>query len=56
MISNFPTIGFITGDGIGRDITPVARRVLDAAVAKAYQGNKKIIWQENDREYDKGSE
>src|SRR3990167_5658900 len=41
-----PEIGFIIGDGTGVDITPVALKVLDAAVQKAYRGKKKIMWQE----------
>ncbi|MDO8511590.1 MAG: isocitrate dehydrogenase (NADP(+)) [Nanoarchaeota archaeon] len=41
-----PEIGFIIGDGTGVDITPVALKVLDAAVQKAYHGKKKILWRE----------
>ena len=41
-----PVIPFIEGDGIGPDIWRAAVRVLDAAVEKAYQGNKKIHWLE----------
>ena len=41
-----PIIPFIEGDGIGVDITPVMIRVIDAAVAKAYGGKKKIHWME----------
>jgi len=41
-----PIIPFIEGDGTGVDITPVMRRVLDAAVAKAYSGKRKIEWME----------
>jgi isocitrate dehydrogenase len=41
-----PIIPFIEGDGIGVDITPVMRRVVDAAVAKAYSGKKSIAWME----------
>ena len=37
---------FIEGDGIGVDITPVMIKVIDAAVAKAYGGEKKIHWME----------
>ncbi len=40
------TVGFIEGDGIGPDIWRASRRVLDAAVAKAYAGDKQIIWRE----------
>ena len=39
-------MGYIIGDGIGVDITPVAITVLNAAVQKAYSGKKKIEWQE----------
>src|SRR3990167_9610593 len=41
-----PVIPFIEGDGIGVDITPVMRRVIDAAVKKAYQGKRQIAWME----------
>ncbi len=39
-------IPFIEGDGIGADITPPSLRVLDAALAKTYNGTKKITWLE----------
>jgi len=39
-------VPFIEGDGIGVDITPVMRRVVDAAVAKAYGGRRSIVWME----------
>ncbi len=39
-----PIIPVIEGDGIGRDIMKAARRVLDAAVEKAYHGKKRIVW------------
>jgi isocitrate dehydrogenase len=41
-----PIIPFIIGDGTGPDIWRAASRVLEAAVAKAYKGQKKIIWKE----------
>ncbi len=41
-----PIIPFIEGDGIGVDITPVMRRVVDAAVAKAYGGKRSVAWME----------
>jgi len=41
-----PIIPFIEGDGIGADITPVMQKVIDAAVAKAYDGTKQIQWME----------
>ena len=43
-VGNNPVIPFIQGDGIGIDITPVMRHVIDSAVEKAYDGNKKINW------------
>ncbi|WP_413436650.1 NADP-dependent isocitrate dehydrogenase [Sulfuriferula sp. GW1] len=41
-----PIIPFIEGDGTGVDITSVMRRVVDAAVAKAYGGKRSIAWME----------
>jgi len=41
-----PIIPFIEGDGIGIDVTPVMRKVIDAAVAKAYGGKRGIEWME----------
>ena len=41
-----PIIPFIEGDGTGMDITPVMIKVVDAAVAKAYGGQRKIHWME----------
>src|SRR5690625_5112531 len=41
-----PVIPFIEGDGIGPDIWSAASKVLDAAVEKAYNGEKKIEWKE----------
>ena len=41
-----PIIPYIEGDGTGIDITPVMIRVVDAAVAKAYGGKRKIAWME----------
>ncbi len=41
-----PIISFIEGDGTGVDITPPMMRVVDAAVAKAYGGKRKIAWME----------
>ncbi|MDD4962647.1 MAG: NADP-dependent isocitrate dehydrogenase [Gallionella sp.] len=45
-VPDHPIIPFIEGDGTGVDITPPMRRVVDAAVAKAYGGAKKIEWME----------
>ncbi len=41
-----PIVPFIEGDGIGVDITPVMKRVVDAAVEKAYGGRRAIAWME----------
>jgi isocitrate dehydrogenase len=41
-----PIIPYIEGDGTGVDITPVMLKVVDAAVAKAYGGKRKISWME----------
>ncbi|MBN9430524.1 MAG: NADP-dependent isocitrate dehydrogenase [Burkholderiales bacterium] len=41
-----PIIPYIEGDGTGFDITPVMLKVVDAAVAKAYGGKRKISWME----------
>ncbi len=45
-VPNQPIIPFIEGDGIGVDITPPMKKVVDAAVEKAYSGKKKIAWME----------
>ncbi|MCX7626914.1 MAG: NADP-dependent isocitrate dehydrogenase [Methylophilaceae bacterium] len=45
-VPDHPIIPFIEGDGIGVDITPTMRRVIDAAVAKAYHGRRAIAWME----------
>ena len=45
-VPDHPVIPFIEGDGIGVDITPVMLKVVDAAVAKVYGGQRKIHWME----------
>ncbi|MXQ54113.1 NADP-dependent isocitrate dehydrogenase [Shimazuella alba] len=45
-VPNHPVIPFIEGDGTGPDIWAASKRVLDAAVDKAYNGEKKIAWKE----------
>ncbi|MFA5960132.1 MAG: NADP-dependent isocitrate dehydrogenase [Tatlockia sp.] len=45
-IPNNPIIPFIEGDGIGVDVTPPMRAVVDAAVKKAYGDTRKIAWME----------
>jgi len=39
-----PILGYVEGDGIGVDITPASMKIWDAAVAKAYNGKRKIHW------------
>ena len=46
VVPNNPVVYYIEGDGIGVDITPVMIDVVDAAVKKAYSGEKKISWSE----------
>jgi isocitrate dehydrogenase len=45
-VPNHPIIPFIEGDGTGPDIWAASKRILDAAVEKAYRGEKKIAWYE----------
>ncbi|WBS04510.1 NADP-dependent isocitrate dehydrogenase [Pseudoduganella sp. SL102] len=45
-VPNQPIIPFIEGDGTGVDVTPVMLKVVDAAVAKAYGGARRISWME----------
>ncbi|WLR56096.1 NADP-dependent isocitrate dehydrogenase [Mesobacillus subterraneus] len=45
-VPNNPIVPFIEGDGTGPDIWAASVRVLDAAVEKAYKGEKKIVWKE----------
>lgn len=41
-----PVIPYILGDGIGTDVTPATIKVLDAAVEKAYDGKRRLVWWE----------
>jgi len=45
-VPNSPIIPFIEGDGIGPDIWAASERVLNAAVEKAYNGERKLVWKE----------
>lgn len=45
-VPNRPIVPFIEGDGIGVDVSPAMKTVVDAAVAKAYGGDKSIAWME----------
>lgn len=46
IVPSNPIIPFIEGDGIGMDITPVMRHVVDSAVRKAYGNSRQIVWME----------
>lgn len=46
VVPSNPTIPFVTGDGVGAEITPAMQQVLDAAVQKAYGGRRKLDWME----------
>lgn len=46
VVPNDPIIPFIEGDGIGVDVTPAMLKVVNAAVAKAYAGARRIAWME----------
>ena len=46
LVPNKPIIPYIEGDGTGVDISPVMMKVVDAAVAKAYEGSRQIQWME----------
>jgi len=45
-IPDDPIIYYIEGDGIGIDITPVMKKVVDSSVEKAYSGTRQIFWNE----------
>ena len=45
-VPNKPIIGYIEGDGVGVDISPVMLGVVDAVVKKAYKGEREIQWME----------
>ena len=44
VVGDRPIIGALRGDGIGLDITPAMKNVVEAAVKKAYGGKKEIVW------------
>ena len=46
IVPDNPTIPFIEGDGIGREITTQVQKIIDSAVEKSYSGKKKIDWLE----------
>jgi len=46
LIPDQPIIPYIEGDGVGQDIWPEAQKVIDAAIEKAYNGQRSIHWKE----------
>ncbi len=46
LVPSNPTIPYIEGDGVGAEITPVMKQIIDAAVEKCYNGERKIEWLE----------
>ena len=46
MVPDTPTIPFVEGDGVGAEVTPVMQAVVNAAVEKAYAGQREIEWKE----------
>ena len=46
LVPDVPTVPYITGDGVGAEITPSMQAVVDAAVQKAYGGKCRIEWKE----------
>ena len=58
-IPNDPIIPFIEGDGIGPDIWAATKKVVEAAIEKAYGGSKRIVWMEilaGEKAYDASGE
>lgn len=45
-VPDYPTIPYITGDGVGSEVTPAMQQVVNAAVQKAYAGKRRIEWKE----------
>ena len=45
-VPDVPTIPFITGDGVGAEITPAMQAIVDAAVDMSYGGVRRIEWKE----------
>ncbi len=46
IVPDQPIIPYIEGDGVGQDIWPAAQKVIDAAIEKAYKGQRSIQWKE----------
>ena len=43
-VPDIPTVPFITGDGVGEEITPAMRAIVNAAVDSSYGGRRRIEW------------
>jgi len=46
LVPDVPTVPYITGDGVGAEVTPAMQAVVDAAIRKAYGGKRRIEWKE----------
>lgn len=46
IVPDKPEIPFVTGDGVGAEVTPAMRKIVNAAVSKAYAGQKSVEWKE----------
>ena len=46
LVPDVPTVPYITGDGVGAEVTPSMQIIVDAAVRKAYEGKRHIEWLE----------
>lgn len=46
LVPDCPTVPYITGDGVGMEITPAMQQIVDAAVHRAYNGKRRIEWRE----------
>ena len=44
VVGDHPIIGYLRGDGIGLDITPVMQHVVESAISKAYGDSRRISW------------
>lgn len=44
LVPDVPTVPYITGDGVGAEVTPAMQAVVDAAIRKAYGGKRRIEW------------
>ena len=54
LVPDVPTVPYITGDGVGAEVTPSMQIIVDAAVRKAYGGKRHIEWLEASGRNDAG--